>query len=295
MTDPTSNPEGVTPERLAALIDGRLDERERAEVLRELAADPELRAIYADAVAVARELEDGTGAAGAVLPFRRPPRPRWWRNGTILAAAGLAAVALVPVIRWRTDTGPAQLVASISTEGSIALPPAVWPVVRSTDTPMTAHGRAVRLGARLADLELAIVAHDTGMRAVAASVAELLVAGPPVTGAPVALYREIASGAPPAALDARREAWLTVSELAGEEAARLGAWLEVARVAAARRDMRFFRTRETRRVLGGGAAARDEEERAAIAWVRGAVGEDGAPQWAALEPALEEALRLAGR
>lgn len=302
MTDPTSHPAGVTPERLAALLDGRLDERERAQVLRAIDEDPELRAAYADAVAVESELAGAaTAGGGDVRPFRREVARQQWRSGrALLMAAGLAGILFVPwVMTWSREAviEPSRLVAQLDVESPVAMPAEPWAVTRGAGAVMSERGRAARLGARLVDLEVAIAARDSGMRvAAAASVVSLATADAPLTGAPVDLYRRIAAGDVAATEDrgARREGWEAMSELAGEEAMRLGAWLEAARVAAVRRDAEFFRSRATGRVLDAAVAATDADERAAMARVRGAVA-SGIPEWAMLATALEEALRVAGR
>jgi hypothetical protein len=297
MTDPR-----IDPELLAALIDGRLDERARAEVLRALDEDAELRAMYADAVAIEGELAAADAGRGSkVRPFRRGAAPGSWRRGRVmLLAASLAGIAFLPwaVMRSRGDAGaPYALVRQLGVEAEVPALEDPWTVTRGGPAPMSERGRAVRLGARLVDLELAIAARDSGMLgAVATSVATLANTDPPLTGAPVDLYRRIAAGDAAAVRDrgARREGWEAMSELAGEEATRLGAWLEAARVAVVRRDAEFFRSRVTRRVLDDGAMATDADERAAMEQVRSAAG-NGSPDWAALATALEAALKSAGR
>lgn len=312
MTDPKIDPEGVTPERLAALLDGRLDERERAEVLRALGADEELRAIYADAVAIEAELARESAAATTagvattatpadadVRPFRPAVAPTSWRSGRrmMLLAAGLAGVVLLPwaVARSRGDAvEPYALVEQIDVERSATIPAEPWAVTRGGAAAVSERGRAVRLGARLVDLEVAIAAGDSGMRAaVASSVVRLATMDPPLTGAPVDLYRRIMAG-DVGDRGAREEGWEAMSELAGEEAMRLGAWLEAARVAAARRDAEFFESGATRRVLGSPVSA-DAEERAAMERVRSAVASPDSMDWAGLAAALDEVLRVAGR
>ncbi|HEX8673973.1 MAG TPA: hypothetical protein VF710_18895, partial [Longimicrobium sp.] len=57
-------------ERLAALLDGRLDALQRNELLTELAASEDDFDAYADAVAIAAELE---GAAPEVMPIHASP------------------------------------------------------------------------------------------------------------------------------------------------------------------------------------------------------------------------------
>src|SRR5215208_5211320 len=66
----------IDPERLAALLDGRLDERARSEILAQLAASEADLEVMADAAAVMREMEmaetlvaaDAVGAPSATPP-----------------------------------------------------------------------------------------------------------------------------------------------------------------------------------------------------------------------------------
>src|SRR4051812_42337416 len=153
-------PSNIDPERLAALLDGRLDERARAEVLRELDADAELRAMHADIVAVEGEL--AASERGDVRPFRGEPAPSRWRSGRILLIA--ASLAGITFLTWDIATSrsdgvePYALVRQLGIEGPNALPAEPWGVTRGGPTPMSERGRAVRLGARLVDLEVAIAA-----------------------------------------------------------------------------------------------------------------------------------------
>lgn len=299
-------PSNIDPERLAALLDGRLEASARAEVLRELDADDELRALYADVAAVEGELATTAGVAGAdVRPFRREAAPSRWRSGRVmLVAASLVGISLLSwnVATSRSVLEPYALVRELGVDGPVPLPAEPWAVTRGGEAPMSERGRAVRLGARLVDLEVAFAAGDSVARsAVASSIAVLATTNPPLTGAPVDLYRQIADGDAEAVRDrgARREGWDAMSELAGKEAMQLGAWLEAARVAAARRDEQFFRSRATGRVLRR-AQLTNEEERLAMRRVRGiALGsastEVSAPTWAELERALGEALASAAR
>jgi hypothetical protein len=260
-----------------------------------------------DATATATATADATADATApktadadadVRPFRRAAAPSRWRNGRVmLLAASLAGVAFLPWAVARSRGGavePYALVRQLDVEGAVARPTDPWAVTRGSGAVMSERGRAVRLGARLVDLELAIAAGDSGMRrSTALSIDTLAHADPPLTGAPAELYQAIAAG-DVADRAARREGWEALSELAGEQATRLGAWLEAARVAAARQDAEFFRSRATRGVLDDAVAAKDEDERTAMVRVRTAVA-SGSPEWASLATALEEALRVAGR
>lgn len=283
----------IDAERLAALLDGRLDAREREQVMRELAESDDGRAVLADAAAIARELEQEGGTPAMpdaprapVLPFRRPEARRsWWSGGRVLlVAAGLAGVALVPRAVTRVGDGTPAAAALVVGLPPGAVPPSPWPVLRDAaqTTVMSPRGRAVRLGARMLDVHLLAAARDAGAATAAGDVERLLLANPPLTGAPIDLYRAMAAGSP---VDAARldASWETIADLAGEEDVRYGAWLEAARVSALRRDVAFFARRESRAML----------ERAELAVVRSAV--DGTPDWSRVGEMLTEVLLTAGR
>ncbi|CAA9372805.1 MAG: hypothetical protein AVDCRST_MAG89-4737, partial [uncultured Gemmatimonadetes bacterium] len=117
-------------ERLAALLDGRLDADAHAEVLSRLATDDEALADYAEAAAVTRALEEEDAAAG-VTPLRPAARvaspfsgARRW--GAI--AAVVAAVALAPLAWNRMQPAglqePGALAERLATNGTAL--PAGW-------------------------------------------------------------------------------------------------------------------------------------------------------------------------
>src|SRR5690349_7787579 len=192
-------------ERLAALLDGRLDDHARADALRDLDADDDLRAAYADAVAVERELAE---SAVAAPPFRgaAPTRTRWRTGRTMLIAASLVGVTF---LGWRVASSrgdlvePGRLVRQMGIEAPLPLPEAPWAVTRGAaeGAPMSERGRAVRLGARSVDLEVAIAANDSGPRAAAASAVATLASNPPMPGVDLEQFRAIANGDARAAQD----------------------------------------------------------------------------------------------
>ena len=294
-------------ERIAALMDGRLEGRDRDEALASLAAaDDDALGAYADAAAVLRELEAEDAAAAPppavdakVIPFRRRARP----GAPLLAlAAGLAAVALGIGGWWaRGGTGPgdpgryaARLEARGIPTGWNGSP---WAATRAADAPLAPRARAVRLGARLTDLEVAAAVGDAASTRRAAAEAATRRGALPAAGPASSVYAEVRgrAGEPAAALApllarGRR----TAARLAGEEGVALGAWAEAARLAAARHDAAFFRARESRAALG--RAARMDvlpaEARAAVGRLQD-VGE--ASDWAAVERDATALLAAAAR
>ncbi len=231
----------------------------------------------------------------AEAPARRRPFGGWpVRRWAAVAAA--AVVAAGPALWWRTQpddgatAGVPSSVALLAPEARSAGLPAGWDgtpwrVTRGAGDPLTAEARAVRVGARVTDLELAAAAGDTAAaRAVAADVAALL-DEVPGGGAAAAAYRALDAGAGAAALArARRDAAL----VAGEEGFAFGAWLEAARVAAARRDAAFFRSGASRAALERLRGSTEGERVLAAAAAR----EPAA--WPALGDALAALLRARG-
>ena len=67
-------------ERLAALLDGTLNDRERQELLAELAASGDDYDVFVNMADLVQEMEDADAAGGGpdgVIPFRPRARPRW--------------------------------------------------------------------------------------------------------------------------------------------------------------------------------------------------------------------------
>lgn len=282
-------------ERLAALLDGRLGATEREAAIARLAASDEEVEAYADAAAVLRELEEeDAGVTPLRAPSRRAPARRW-----LALAAVLACVALAPWLWTRAAadrTDPARFAAELSglPAGWDASP---WGATRGAGDPLTPQARAVRLGARLVELELAVRGRDPAVRPLAAETAALL-DGIPAAGPAAALYRELArrAGEEPARLEPLLEQGRgVVPRLAGEEPVELGAWTEAARIAAAGGAGDFFASRATRSRMERMArdpslppAARSTMERVGTAVA------SPAPEWPAVERELAGVLRSLG-
>lgn len=286
MTDPR-----LDPNELAALMEGRLGERERAALLARLADDDEAREVLAEAAVLAGEMEaPGSGGAGSgtpVIPLRPgTPARRWPWLAAAAVVAGLALGVLLwsgggagdavgrPLAMLEADAGPLPA----------GWDEAPWPATRSAVGPLTEEARAGRLGARLVQLELAVAAGDPALSPLAAEIAALL--EPVPAAGPVAdRYRRIGGEGGASAGDLR-DARRSVAELVERDALELGAWTAAARVAAYRGDAEFFRDRG---VLERAAAsdALSPRVREQVERVRGAV--EG--RWGQL---AEELARLMG-
>jgi hypothetical protein len=316
---------GADAEKLAALIDGRLDERERSQLLAQLALSDEDLEILAEAAAVTREMEEeedrdaGTlPLMGVTLPRSAAPEPlspppevtplrprashrtRWGR--LLPLAAVLAGIALAPVLWKLTHTGgddataPAALLASAR-----GLPPGwagtPWEATRSGSAVATPRGRAVRVGARLVDLRLA--SEDPAASAIAADVVDLVRDRP---GAD-AVERAFAPLSVPGADAADRGRALSqgsrlAASLAGREDAATGAWIEALRIAADRHDEGFVRSRALRGRLDALAADGTLPNAAAepLRRARAAAGGDSAQvDWVALHSAATDLLGALAR
>lgn len=280
--------------------------------------------------AVAPVADDGAGpvvekasvASIAAARARRRHAARWRVPRWAALAAGIAVMVAVPALWWRARPGadigtapptpdavaPApngmpSYVALLAPEARAAGLPAGWEgrpwrTTRGAGDPLTPEARGVRVGARLTDMELAVAAGDAAAaRGTAAEVAALL-DEVPGGGAAAAAYRALGGsgmlsvGAPGAAAlaRARRDAALVAG--AGDVA--LGAWLEAARVAAARRDAAFFQTAESRAALGRVRGSGGVETQGAADRVAAAAGREP-PAWERLGAELTMLLRtLAG-
>jgi hypothetical protein len=228
-----TDPQRIDPERLAALLDGKLSEHEATKLRAELAtAGDDSIAAYADAVAIAAEL----GSAGTpVVELAQRRRFRWQIPGALAAAA----VALI-VLNSRLGSGgsyqPAQLALALSASSSVNAEPA-WSATRGAGDQVATGAQAVRLGALLTDLELASARSDTAaVRAQTAAVARLLQSLP--GGAPIASsYEAVGTGSAqiPTPRE-RRDLGKAALGLVSSSDASMGSVAEAIRVAALARD-----------------------------------------------------------
>ena len=295
-------------ERIAAMLDGRLDERQRAEVMAQLASSEEAFDAFVDAAAVTPELTL-QGSRASVRGARPRGRTIGWRRpgGRWLAlAAVLAGIAVLPWSWSRlrpADADSGEQLAVVLADAGAGLPTGwdgqPWSTLRGSSDGLARQARAVRLGARLVDLELAARAGDHAMTGAIAIDVATLAEGLPAGGVVGAVHRDIArrAGEPASRLAPTiAHGRVAAAKLAGEELVTLGAWLEAARIAAARRNADFFRADHGRALLARSAsdAGLGEPARQALHQVSEAVPAGGEPEWGALEGALTNALRVLG-
>lgn len=286
-------------ERLGALLEGRLAQDERAELLARLAASEEARDVFADTAAVLRELDEEDAAPAAVArtatpatgtvsgAARRPRRLPAWALGGI--AAGIAlAVALPLTLRSRGLPSPETTLEAFTARGG-GLPaywPNAWPAARGEGEVADAGATASRLGVTHLHLLLAVASNDSSAKAEAIAGAQDLLAGEWALAAEE--YRELSGRG--VTREQIAEAGAEVARTVGESRFRLGAWAEAARLAAARRDPAFFRSRATRSALDHAARLSDLPAPAptAIQELSRLRESRGSPDWPALQRATSQ-------
>jgi len=307
-------------ERLAAFLDGRMDTRRREEMLAHLTGSEEDRAVLAATAAILRQLEEADvpgregvpaageepgDTAGGVVPLAARRRRRAPFLGWVALAAVLVGVALITgrALRPRASIAdePVRLAARLE-HGAQGLPTGwterrPWGSARGDDSggtpsPGERWATAVRAGAMLVDLSVAVEARDAAATRVLA--VQLAARFDPQGGRGGAL-RGIADGAgesPERLRPLIGEATERIARRLDPDALRLGAWTEAARLAAARQDAGFFRDPATPRMLdrAGRLSAGDPVALAALQQVRLLLAADSL-RWEALAPAIDALAR----
>ncbi len=288
----------IDPERIAALVDGKLSSAERERLLRELAASPDGVELLAD---VAAALDDAGGAP--VIPLRAPRARavRWPRYAIAGAIAAVIGFVLVMPRGARVDAS-ADGFMTIVTSAPHPLEPgwstAPWPVVRGDGAAITPDGRAVRVGARIVDLDVALRAADSSAAGMANEIAtdlDAMAGAAPIAARYRELAADLASGAKQREMS---DGFRAAATIAGAAAASQGARLEAARLAAVARDVAFLRSAGSRSMLdslAGGATGLSADARAALTRIRAASDAVSAADWGALSRGLGEALAAAAR
>ena len=312
-------------ERLAALLDGKLDRRQREELLANVAASDddyrvlantasvlrrieeedaaaaslEQKSVYhehiTDTAPVFRHVDEGEGAGGPrvaedVIPLRPRTRTRPWRRWAI--AAGIGGIAVAAALAGRRGTSaepvPMRLAAGLDhLQGGL---PDAWE--RSLQSARGGEGsgvraaRAAHAGALLVDLAVAVQARDTvDVRELSAQLRGRFDAE---TSASPFQRLSDRPGAPADSLQRLLSAGTErLAQRLGREPLELGAWVEAARLAAYGRNAEFFR--------GEGAVPRSAERQVAgdtaaaraLEQVRAAIPATGPPRWDELTPALD--------
>ena len=289
-------------ERLAALLEGRLEGPERDELLAYLATADEDLQVFARTAAVLREMEEDE-AAQAPQPGDRADRPhapdptlpsvrpgwrrfrasRWIAVSVILA--GLVVSGTL-VSRGRAAGDPVRMAARMAQPAL----PADWETRdfgATTRRGSVGGAGAAEAGVLLMDL---IVAVETGHVKATELRAEQLRSRFDSLGASPLQEIDARAGEPATALrPLLKRATERLEDRHDPDLLRLGAWTEAAWLAANKQDDGFFRSAATRRMLAGaeGLTRDDPDARQAVERVRSALGQPGPRDWQALADHLD--------
>lgn len=298
-------------ERLAALLEGRLEGQERDELLAYLANAGEDYQVFANSAAVLREIEEEEAAQArkadeqvshsparevppsvrpAWKPARRRPRALRWAVPTVLA--GLVALVLYP--RSGDDgprSGAVQLAALLETAGQgvpadwTAYP---WPGKRGASAGGSRTDGA-RAGAMLVDLSVAVQAGNADdTRRIVRDLQLFDEQGGAALGEIAARAGQPSDSLRPLVQQAQER----LEGLYERDFVRLGAWAQAGRLAARRRDAAYFATGDVRGMLEPAERLTREDAPAqrALSAVRATLPAEGAPRWDALETAFRDLL-----
>jgi hypothetical protein len=297
-------------ERLAALLEGRLEGPERDELLAYLATtEDEDFHVFAKTAAVLREMEEEedqpaqtrhAGEQVAHSPVRQtlPPsaragRRRWRALRVIVppVLAGLVVLVTFTTTRSRAANLGNPIALAESLEGAQQGLPPGW-----TDTPLSTGGMrgederdAVQAGALLMQLAVSIQAQDSVRIATLAEQVRSRFDRRAVPSSPIVQIRNRAGEPGDTLLPLLEQATKRLERL-GRDDVHLGAWTEAARLAAAREDVEFFRSdrRRTRTMLqrADDITRGDATGQNAVREIRTLLAGDREPEWDALSTQL---------
>lgn len=274
------------------MLDGRLDDAERAALLSKIDGSDDDFAV----------LMDASAAVSALDAAPRIQRSRPWqrhRGAWLAAAAGLAGIALAPWAWSRLqsnspgDPGRFATLLTSPTEQIVAgRENRPWTTTRGGGAQMTDQARAARIGTYITDVDLAVRMRDSAAARLATELAAVLdeVSG----GSPAArAYRDLAANPAidPKQLKEARDAAAAASP--SSSISELAAALEAAKFAAAGKDRGFFEASATQRVLARGAQRSDVDAATlrALGQVVPLATAGGELNWDALTRAIDEAQR----
>ena len=313
----------IDPERIAALLDGRLSGQERDALLSQLASSREHLELFADASIIAGELGVASSAAEAastsnmndVRPLRvreatpnrhtiSTGRPR--RRTRVWTAAMVVGVLIVASpwalrragFRGESPSQGGSIIAQVEPGIPAGWDGTPWSATRSESAALTPQARAVRIGARLADLELTIAAGDSAAGGVVDDVIALL-AGVPLSGSVSQVYealRDSIGAAPSQLTPLVQRGHEGAAALLGRSDVALGTWTETARIASVRKNSAFFASPQTTQTLRDlTASAADQRTRGALSKLAALLPVSSATDWSSLEAATTELLRASAR
>ena len=232
----------ISPETLAAFLDGTLSSEDRERVLATLARSDEAYGDFVEAVAIAKALD--AAEQPAVRPSRTPSR---WRRTLLMAipAVSGAGVLFLVTNRWPAGDvdGMTRVVRSpLAGAGATSAASTVWSDSRGAAAELRPSARLFRMGVRLAELEAAYSSGDAA--AIDSAFAALQDAASGTTDGRLEVLALQTGNR--TARPANRNA--LAARLRGAEPDTwhgwfdMGAWCASARLAAAARQVRFFQT-----------------------------------------------------
>lgn len=285
-------------ERLSALLEGRVEGRQREELLAHLAGADDDYEVFANTASVLRALEEEDARARRPVAPPSMRRRTWPAARTLVAMAG--AVVLLLAVGWMfrgrspSPSGdPVQLALDVDTTKW-----SPWEAqgnVRGGDEPSSRDARAVYAGAKLVDLAVAVRIRDTAQIGDLARTLQSRLYRH--TGPDAPLSRMAAHpGAPTDSLNALVKEATERYDRRSRPALELGAWIEAARLAALAQDAARFPNGASAGMLGRAErlARGDQDAEAAVRAVHEALPRNGDADWDVLARRLEAMLaRLA--
>lgn len=290
-------------ERLAALLEGRLEGPERDELLAYLATADEDFHVFAKTAAVLREMEEEEAAqarqageqvtqvpARETLPPSLTGKRRRWGASRVIVPAVLAGLVVFGIFTTRgraANLGDPMVLAASLDRPLPADWAGNWPW---EGTRGDAERNAAQAGAMMVDLALAVRTRDIGnVQGLARSIRTRFDNQVPSI---VPLLQEIEQRAAEGPDVLRPKLAEVTKRLAGRvdrDYLQLGAWTEAARLAARDHDAEFFRSSPTPAMLD--LAERltqgNEPAQGTVREIRAAIGTDGEPGWTVLAPRLD--------
>jgi hypothetical protein len=281
-------------ERLSALLEGRVEGRQREDMLAHLAAADEDYEVFTDTAAVLRALEeeDARARRGPVPPSMR--KRGWVRTAAYAVSAVVVLLAISWALRERGGSaGASPLQLAMRADPDAAGLRTGWAIPAPSDPPRgedraATNALAVRAGAMLVDLSVAVLAGDLPRaRQLAGQALDDFEPG----AGPRAPLRRIAEAGPDTprdSLNALVNAATDRLAALGRKPLEVGAWAEAARIAAAARNAGFFQDDAGPGMLDHAEdLATDDDARRAVAQVREVLPANGAPpRWVELEERL---------
>ncbi len=287
-------------ERLSALLEGRVEGRQREELLAHLAEADDDYEVFTNTASVLRALEeeDARGRRPGAPPSMR--RRAWPAARTLAAVAGTMVLLLAAgwLLRGRGGSAagyPLQLAMDLNVDTANWSPWEPQGTVRGWDVPTAKRPRAIYAGAKLMDLAVAVRSGDTAqIRELARTLQrELDVRTNP--NAPLSRIAE-AADQPADSLNALLEQATERYARSYSKELELGAWIEAARLAALAKDAGFFADGASAGMLSRAErlARGDAQAEAAVAAVDDVLPPNVDAEWTELARRLEMMLaRLA--